>query len=91
MKNKLLVTCCLVIVLTGCAAGMIGVHQGNIDVYTNLIVKLGPQDQDSASEAKDREMWVMKLKDSLDSLSEIRPKVAEEQRKQLEYTLDIKL
>lgn len=91
MKNKLLITCCLVLAISGCAAGMVGVHQGNIDVYTNLIVKLGPQDQDTAAETKERNMWAMKLKSSLDSLSEYKPKHAEEQRKHLEYTLDIQL
>lgn len=91
MKIRLLITCCLVLTLSSCAAGMIGVHQGNIDVYTNLIVKLGPQDQDTSTEAKEREMWAMKLKISLDSLSEYKPKEAEIKRKHLEYTLDIQL
>lgn len=91
MKFRLLITCWLVLTLSGCAAGMIGVHQGNIDVYTNLIVKLGSKDQNTHAEAKERDMWAMKLKSALDSLSEIKPKNAEEQRKHLEYTLDVQL
>jgi hypothetical protein len=91
MKFKALLTCGLVLAISGCAAGMIGVHQGNIDTYKILLAKLGPQDQDTADEAKEREMWARKLKISLDSLSEYKPKDAEEQRKRLEYTFDVQL
>jgi hypothetical protein len=91
MKNRLIITLFLAIGLSGCAAGMVGVHQGNIDAYTTLIVKLGPKEQDTANEAKEREMWAAELKKSLDALSEYQPQNAEEQRKKLEYTLDVEL
>jgi PBP1b-binding outer membrane lipoprotein LpoB len=36
-----------ILVLSGCAAGMANVHRSNVDMYTTLLVELGPKSEDN--------------------------------------------
>lgn len=91
MKGNILVSILLISSLAGCAAGMAGVHNGNIDVYTNLLVELGPEAEDTSDEARRRSIYLVKLNESLKGLEAINPSQAQIRQEAAERILGTKI
>jgi hypothetical protein len=91
MMNKLLITCCFAIVLSGCAAGMANVHRSNVDIYTSLIMDLGLEAEDTADETRRRHIYISKLTESLSSLDGVSPTEAKVKRDYIKETLNLEL
>lgn len=91
MKGNILVSFVLVSTLTGCAAGTAAVHNGDIDVYTNLLVELGPESEDTSDEARRRNIYLVKLNESLKGLEAINPSQAQTKREAAERILGTKI
>jgi hypothetical protein len=51
--NKLLLVL-ITIMITGCAAGMVGVHKGNVAAGEAGLYSLGPESEDTSEEARKR-------------------------------------
>ncbi|GBL04929.1 hypothetical protein [Glaciecola sp. KUL10] len=73
--------------LIGCAAGMRGVHTGNIEIYANLIQELGPVIDDTEDEARRRKLYWNSLEESLQGLKNYYPAEAEQWRITVQETL----
>lgn len=91
MKNKLLITALLAIYLSGCAAGMANVHRSNVDIYTNLLVELGPESEDTADEARRRGIYLEKLNESIKGLEKANPSEGQMKRESVERILGTKI
>jgi hypothetical protein len=91
MKSNVLVSFLLVSTLAGCAAGTAAVHDGNIDVYTNLLVELGPESEDTSDEARRRSIYLVKLNESLKELEALNPPQAQAKREAAERILGTKI
>ena len=91
MLNKKLLIPFLAISLFGCAAGTANVHRSNIDIYTNLIVELGPISEDSSDEARRRGIYMDKLTENLKGLEGVNPEEARVKREKAERILGSKI
>jgi hypothetical protein len=91
MKNKLLITVFMALSLSGCASGMANVHRSNVDVYTNLLVELGSQSEDTADEARRRSLYLEKLNESIKGLEAANPSEGAIKRESVERVLGTKL
>ena len=71
MKHKLLISGLFVITLTGCAAGMVGVHKGNIAAGEAGLHSLGPESEDTPDEAVKRVRFNAMIEEAKIKLQEI--------------------
>jgi hypothetical protein len=78
-------------VLSGCAAGMAGVHRGNADVYTTLLVELGPKSEDTADEKRRRPIYMVKLIESIKALEKVSPNEGKIKRDYVEKLFNTKI
>lgn len=75
MKNsKLLALGMFAVILFGCAAGMVGVHKGNIAAGEAGLHSLGPENEDTPEEARKRIRFNEMIEEAKSKLHEIAEK-----------------
>ena len=87
MILKRLIYVLVFVAMTGCAAGMRGVHTGTIEANSTVIQKLGPISEDTDDEARRRELHWNNIENALSELAEYYPAEAEQWRKTVSDTL----
>ena len=73
MNKKLvsLVAASLIVVLAGCASGMVGVYKGDIAANEAALHNLGPASEDTADEARRRKIHESKITEAKEKLAEV--------------------